>query len=363
MRLVKLALLLAVVPALVGGSLAYAAFNAAPTAEQILINAVQTLRAAQDGHAMVSVQYKTPDESGTATVEIWGKKTSGNTPSPYEFRAEVRQASDSDYQGGVYVSDGKQFWAYAPNQKTVWTGTVDQPQSGKENLLQATPEALVQQLLDVATASLAGTEAVQGHSAYKLQLVPQPGKAPQAALGTTGLVWIDSSRWVPLQASVNGGSVGQGQVTFIAMDLNVGVSNDRFQFQIPAGVKVVNADDLKPKHMTLSEATKTAGFSLQTPAYVPNGATLVDVFQQQHTFVLRYESSKGSFAVAQGTETRPSPKNITGQPVSLRGTTGTLYTDNTGSRVLLVWSEKGINYSVSGALSSADALKVAESLK
>lgn len=369
MRFKRLAMLAAVIFAVGGTTWAYAAFNAAPAPEDILTRAVQTLESAQNGHAVVNIDENTPNKSGTATIEIWGKKTSGTGAGAYEVRAEVRQASDPKLQGGVFVSDGKEFWAYSPSQNTVWTGSVNQLNNanssggGAASLLSETPQALVQKLFDYSTVSLAGTETFQGSSTFKLQLTPKPGKGPAAAAGATGFVWIDSSRWLPLQATLNGGSMGQGRVTVQSIELNQGVADNLFRFQVPAGAKVVSVNDLIPKHVTLSEAQKTAGFPLLTPTYVPNGATLVDVLKVGHTIALRYEFSGGGLAITEGNGVQKNPGTGQSESVTVRGTTGTFRSNSNGTQGILAWTQNGVTYTVSGVISKADAIKVADSLK
>jgi outer membrane lipoprotein-sorting protein len=354
----KLAVVLALVLALGGSGLAFAAFAAPPSPEQILANAANTLNSAQDGHAILGIDVNSPDKKGTATVEVWAKKIANANPATYMLRAQVTEASDSKEQGATLVSDGKQFWVHVPSQNAVWTGTVALWQQDKGHLAAQSPQALVQQLLDVSNVTLTGTESVSGHSAYKLQFVPKSGKSPQALAGATGSLWIDQNRWLPLQ-----GSMGQGQVTVKSVELNISVPDSRFQFQPPAGAKVVNADSLRPQHLSLSDAQKSAGFKLLQPTFVPDGETLVDVLKSGNAIILRYESSSGAFAIAQGIDSANKPSGVTGKSVSVRGTTGTLYTNADGSRVLLVWTENGRTNSVSGTLSSQDALRIAESLQ
>jgi len=200
---------------------------------------------------------------------------------------------------------------------------------------------------------------VQGHSTYKLQLVPN-SKAPAAAAGATGYLWIDQSSFLPVQGSANGGSMGQGQVTARTLQLNIGVPASLFTFQVPAGAKVVQVQDLQPEHLSLSTASSAAGFTVLVPASVPDGAKLVDVFKTGHTIVLRYESSLGSFSIAEGAEAHSLP-GTNGQPASVRGTTGTLFVRDS-THVLLTWKEKGLTFSISGVLSREQAHQVAESL-
>ena len=50
------------------------AFVLQPSAADILTSAAQTLEAAQDGHAVVELSATTPEQSGTAIVEVWGRR-------------------------------------------------------------------------------------------------------------------------------------------------------------------------------------------------------------------------------------------------------------------------------------------------
>ena len=356
MQIKKLAIFFAFVLALGGSGLAFAAFNSAPAPTDILTRAVTALKEAQDGHAILQIQGTTPDESGSATIQVWAKKLSDGSGN-YEIRAQVEDASEAKFKGAIAVSDGKQFWFYQPSENTVRTGTVGQMNSSQNK----SPQDIVQELLDYSTPTLAGTESINGHSTYKLQLIAND-KAPQAAAGATGLVWIDQSSWIPWRASVNAGSVGQGQVTAQVLELNIGVPDSLFQFQIPSGAKVIQVQDQAPQHLTLSDADKTAGFHVLQPSYIPTGATLVDVLKAGHAIVLKYESTRGSFAVEQSPVEGKSP-SISGESVQLRGTTGTLFASKDGSHLFLTWTENGRRLSLSGAVSREDALKIAGSLQ
>ncbi len=366
---IKLSILLAVLLVLSGFGLAFAAFSAAPSPRDIVNQMVSTLQAASNGHAVIAFTGSTPDKNQSGTVEIWAKKLANSanpTLADYAFRVEVRNSSDAKMLGDIAIGDGTNFWGYSPSQKTVWTGTVTQLMQMHNDSSSATPEtpqALVQKLFDTSNVTLAGTETVAGHSAYKLQFVPQAGKVPQAAAEATGSLWVDSARSLPLQAALNVGSTGKGNITATEIELNTDISKVSFAFSIPAGVKVVPIQDLQPQHLTLNDADKAAGFKVLKPAYIPSGATLVDVLKVGPTIVLRYESSQGSFSITQGVQNKTGALRSSGQSVTIRGTTGTIYTGSTGKELSLVWSENGRTYSVSGALSSQDAVKIAQSLQ
>lgn len=368
----RLLVLLVAILALGVGGLALAAFNGDPTPEEVLTRAVETLDAAQDGHAVLLVEADTPDMSGWATLEVWGKKPpEGNPDAHPKFRAEVRETSEAEAQGAVAVSDGEQFWLYVPARNTVWTGAVEEMRDVEQmpayegELPFDSPQTFVDWLLQVSEVTLLGTEEIGGREAYTLQFVPRPEELPEvAATGGTGTAWVDQARWVPLQAAFDGGSIGQGQVTAELVELDMGLSDDLFTFQIPDGVEVLLIEDRLPQHLSLDEAE--ADFDLLTPSHLPEGATLVDVMKMGDAIVLRYESAQGPFAVGQGTDGRAvEPPPASGEPVSLRGTTGTLFTNENeeGTKVFLAWTEDGRTFTVSGAISGEEALRVAESLQ
>ncbi len=378
----RLLVLLVAILALGVGGLALAAFNGDPTPEEILTRAVETLDAAQGGHAVLSIEADTPDKSGWATLEVWGKKPPEGDPDAHpKFRVEVQETSEAEAQGAVAVSDGEQFWLYVPARNTVWTGAVEEmrdvpppfiPPNGGERggegeLPFDSPQTFVDWLLEVSEVTLLGTEEIGGREAYTLQFVPRPEELPEvAATGGTGTAWVDQARWVVLQAAFDGGSVGQGQVTVELVELDVGLPDDLFAFQIPDGAEVVPVKDRMPQHLSLDEAEAAVGFDLLTPSHLPEGATLVDVMKMGNTIVLRYESAQGPFAVGQGTDGRAvEPPPASGEPVSLRGTTGTLFTNENeeGTKVFLAWTEDGRTFTVSGAISGEEALQVAESLQ
>ena len=375
-RIIAIAVLVvvAVVVTLAGVRLVSANVSPAPSPQDVLTRAAKTLLAVQDGHAVLEIAGAAADKNGSATVELWGKKLAGDTPS-YAMRAEVRQVSQgfAQAQGAIAVSDGATVWVYLPGQNTVWTGSVAQMRQmhGDGSAVALDPQALVERLLGYVTATLAGTEAVQGHSSYKLQLTPSSDKTPAAMAGATGLLWIDTARWLPLQATVDAGSMGQGTVTATTLEVNAGVADSLFQFQVPQGAKVVPIENRQPQFLSLGEAGQALGAGLLQPSYLPAGATLVDVLKLGQTVVLRYQAASGSFAIAQGVQAvtgdragdKAGAALTVGDPVTVRGSTGRLVTSTAGNEVLLTWSENGRSYSVSGALSSEQALQIAASLQ
>ena len=335
-----------------------------PTTEEILTQTAETLKAVRDGHAVLEVAFQATEKQAQGVVEAWGKKPPEEEPQAHPaFRVEVRETSEAEAQGAVAVSDGEQLWVYLPARNTVWVGQIDEMRQHEGEPPFESAEGAIEWLLEVSEVTLLGSEEVAGQPAYKLQLVPRPEALPQAAVtGGEGTLWIDRTRWVPLQALYSGGAIGEGRVTIRSLELDLGLPDDLFNFEIPEGAEVVPLEDLQPRHLTLEEAEET--YDLLTPVYVPEEAVLIDVQEVRGAIVLRYESAQGSFAVSQGADGNIAKLPPTeGKSVSVRGATGTLFTSEAETKVFLVWTEGELTFTVSGSILTEEALSIAESLK
>jgi hypothetical protein len=181
--------------------------------------------------------------------------------------------------------------------------------------------------------------------------------------GSQATLWVDQERWVVLQAHFSGGIAGEGQMRVRSFEINTGLADDRFQFEVPAGAKVTKAEDKQPKHLTLDEARTQADFALLVPTYVPEGATLIDVLTVEEAFILHYDDSLTSFSVIQGLsegvrEAPPGQKT----EATVRGQKANLITDGLGNN-FLTWVEDGVTITIAGRISQDEILKVAESLQ
>lgn len=365
MQLKRYALVLAAVLLVAGGGLAFAATNTPPSAQDILTRSAATLLDAKDGHAVLDFSGSGSGKSGAATVEVWGKKLAAGDPPVYAVRAEVRQSSDQRAVGALAVSDGQQAWFYAPALNTVWTASVEQMRQQHSGAAFAfgTPDALVQQLLQYASATLLGSETAQGHSAFKLQLTPLAGGSAAAVAGASGLLWIDSARWLPLQATLDAGSMGQATIAASDIRIDQGVDDSLFHFQPPAGATIVPLASQTPQHLTLDSADAAAGFHVLRPGYLPAGATLIDVTKVGDAVILHYEAASGAIAIAQNIPAARAATSGAGEQVSLRGSNGALVTAAAGNQSLLIWTENGRTYSIGGVLAGDEAVRIAQSLQ
>ena len=94
-----------------------------PSAEELLVQTLETTKTISTAHAVVEVRADTVEKDGTATIEIWGRRGGDG---PGAFRLEVLETSDEEAAGAVAVSDGETLWAYAPSKGKVFVGTLEE---------------------------------------------------------------------------------------------------------------------------------------------------------------------------------------------------------------------------------------------
>ena len=347
-----------------------------PTAEEILTQSIDSMKSVDSAHAIVDLQVTTPEKDAFATVEIWGRQ---GDDGPGAFRMQVIDTSESKAVDALMVSDGETLWAYSPSEGKVFTGTAEEA----KNMLAEkqkeyaefdkgdfdkpeSAEQAVQMLLEYFTLDYLGKEEFAGQSVYLLELVPIPDQMPAeyAAVGGYLNLWIDQARNVPLAFEYTGGTIGEFKASFSNLELNPELENSLFAFDIPADVEVVNFADLAPKSLSLEEASAVAEFEFLTPGETPQGATLVDVLEVRGTVVLRYTlPDGGSFSIAQGIADEAAKPSSPAQVVEVRGVSGTLFTAEDGSKILLTWSEGDLFYYIAGEITADQAFTIAESLQ
>ncbi len=372
-----------------------------PSAQDILVQTLETAKTITDGHAIVAVDVDTIEKDASGTVEIWavrGEESGDGEHNHGAFRVEVLEANQEKAQGAVIVSDGETLWAYSPSENKVFVGTPEEAQAMMaENEYMAAEfgdfherhegeegdhledgdydhpenaEEAVAKLMEYFNVSKSGSETLAGETANQLKLEPIPDQMPDEYIAVGGLInlWVGQDSGVPLAVSYTGGSMGEFSATVLEFDLNTGLDDSLFTFEIPAGAEIVTFADLEPQSLTLDEAIASATFEFLTPAETPEGATLVDIQEVRGAIVQRYTLPEGgSFTIAQGPLSENSDESRTpsdeNQSVEVRGTTGSMRISEDGAQVLLTWTEGDLFYLVAGDLSAEDALNIAESLQ
>lgn len=317
------------------------------TAGEIMGKVRETWEGAVDIHATWELTLDVGVIQDQLVVEVWRKQ-------PGKLRAEVLEAASIEFRGMTLVSDGAQAWLYNFSRRQVTAG---EPESIKLPLVQDVIESMDELIhaADTGQVKLLGTEKISAGETYKLEM-PYPD-------GGQALLWISREYWVPLRVEYTSQTLGRGTLAARSLELNTGLSDNIFLFEVPADAQVTRTGGAKSQALTLDEARARAGFPLLVPAYLPQGVTLTSVFQLGEAIALYYNGftpftivQSRSEAIAQVPQTGPARK------IALRGTEATLIADEAQGGIFLAWSESGVSVSIAGAISVEEALRVAESL-
>jgi outer membrane lipoprotein-sorting protein len=322
------------------------------TAGEVMGKVRETWEGAVDIHATWELTLDVGVIQDQLVVEMWRKQ-------PDKFRAEVLEAASVEFRGMTLVSDGTQAWLYNPGRREVTAG---EPEVIKLPLVQDVIESIdgLIRTADAGQVKLLGAEKISAGETYKLEMLhPDGGRA---------MLWISKEYWVPLKAEVTSQTLGEGTLAARSIELNTGLSDSLFLFEVPADAQYAirntqHATGAKSQALTLDEARAQAGFPLLVPAYLPEGVTLTSIFQLGEAIALYYDGfvpfsivQSRSEAIAQVPQTGPA------QRIALRGTEATLIADEAQGGIFLAWSENGVSVSIAGAISVEEALRVAESL-
>ncbi|WP_420628779.1 DUF4367 domain-containing protein [Candidatus Leptofilum sp.] len=365
-----------------------------PTAEDLLVQSLETSQTITDGHAIVELSVDIPEQAMSGTVEAWGRLNAGPNGEP-AFRVEVLTANEAELIGTIAVSDGTQFWLWNPTENVVLTGQFEEmyarlaeEMAGAEEFaghefdhdldeyesefdeadIPETPEEAVAKLLEYFTAERAGSDVIGNTDVNTVRLIPIPEQMPEEVRAAGGLlnVWLRDGDSAPVGIEYVGGALGSGVARATFLEINQGIDDAVFTFTIPEGATVIDAADLElPDYDELEEAAAVEpDFDLLAPTSLPNEATLRETTNVGGAIVERYGLPNGrSFTIAQGrTDVNLTPDEG-GESVTVRGVTGTLYTDAANGRTLLNWSEGDIQYWIGGDLTGEEALAIAESLQ
>jgi outer membrane lipoprotein-sorting protein len=339
-------------------ALALAGCGRKMTAEEIVAKMQETVDGTQDAHAIVVAEVNAQGIKLSAKAELWEQM-------PNKVRAEVLESSEASLVGTVLVSDGANGWFYEPARNLVTVGAVEELDTPLPQEILVGLQQIIQEVLNAADVELVGEESVAGRDAYKLEASPREDAEQQLFPGNgTATVWVDKEQWIVLKATYSASAFGQGSMEVQSFELNPGLSADIFVFEVPEGADVVDVAKQEPVPLSLDEAVAQAGFPLLVPTYVPQGATLIEVYKVDEAFVLRYDHSPDvAFTVFQGPEQVGPPSLGDTQNLTVRGFEATAITDEVGGNTFLYWTENDIAVTVAGRISLEEAIQVAESLQ
>jgi outer membrane lipoprotein-sorting protein len=337
-------------------SLLLGACQSQPSVDEIVAKMKEVEASTDDVHGVLEISINALGMDQEMVVEVWEKR-------PSKTRADMLESSMPEYEGSVVVSDGEQVFVYLPEDNKVVVEEIGPGEPSGPRYAIEMMEELIEYVADTSEGRLIGEEEVAGVPTYILEFTPKEGDESFLPAGSTATLWVDQERWVVLQAHLIGDTVGEGWMRVRFFEVNTGLGDELFVFEVPEGVEVETAEDREPVYLTLDEARAEAGFLL-VPGYVPEGATLVEVFKVRDAYVLYYDHQTDvSFTVVQGPALslgdRPLGKT---SDVTVRGQPGTLISNEVSGNVFLTWEEGEVTITIAGQLSADEIVRVAESL-
>jgi len=336
--------------------------------QELLTKAGQHLNTAKTLHAIFDIQTAASAANGTVSTEVWN--VSPNKSRSVVLQSTLKQVST----GSITVNNGKQAWQYDPTKKVVYTGQVSNttgtPVAGTGRNQNQFSMNIVQSVFTHSNATLVSSSArVNGHDVYDIQVTSQ-ASTPSSSTGSntfnyTGDVFIDKKSLLPVQEQLKIQGFGTVTINLPMIVLDQPVDTGLFTFVPPAGVQVLPF----PKTTTpgtgilsLEQAQLQAGYHLLSipssqSAYHLQGVDALGAPGNQ-IFTFNYAMGNSTFAISEGKSLANLP--ISGQQVSVRGTTATLSTS--GNSTTLTWTEKGVGIQIAGNMSKDELLTIANLL-
>lgn len=338
--------------------------------QQLLTKAAQNLKTAKTLHAVIDITTAGLSVNGTVSTEVW------NVP-PDKSRTVVLQSTLKQFSTGlVTVSNGKQVWQYDPVKKVVYTGQVSDntgtPAIGTGQNENRSILNIVQSVFTHSNATLVSSSVnINGHPAYEIHVTPQvSGQSGSTAPGPgnfnyAGDIYVDKASMLPLQVKLTIQGFGQVTLDLPTLVLNQPVDNSLFTFVPPPGVQVLPFPKTTTSNtgtITLEQAQQQAGYHLLSIPSSASGYQLqgVDALGApgNQIFTLNYVMGNTTLAISEGKSLANLP--VSGQQISLRGTTATL--SSTGNTMTLTWTEKGVGIQIAGIASKDELVTIAKLL-
>ena len=338
-------------------SLLLGACQSQPSVEEIVARMKEVEASTEDAHGVVEFSIRDVGMDQDMVVEVWEKQ-------PNKARVQLLESSSAEFEGAVLVSDGQQMWVHFPQENKVVVEEIGPDEPAGPRQLMSMMDEVIQHVVDTSEVRLVGEEEVAGVATYKLEFTAKEGDGTLLPAGSTATLWVDQERWVVLQAHFLGQPVGEGWMRVRSFEVNTGLADDLFVFEVPEGAEVETSESRHPVPLTLDEA-KAEAESLLVPTYVPDGVTLVSVFKVDDAYVLYYDHQVGSsFTVVQG-PSLPSDEIPLGEmsEVTVRGQEATLISDHASGNSFLTWTEDGMAILIAGQITADEIVSVAESLQ
>jgi outer membrane lipoprotein-sorting protein len=338
--------------------------------QQLLAKAAQRLNTAKTLHAIIDITTIGPAVNGTINTDVWNA-------SPDKSRTVVLQSTLKQFSAGtVIVSNGRQVWQYDPAIKVVYTGQVSNnagtPTAGIVPDRSQSIMSIVQSVFTHSNATMVASSVnIKGHTAYEIHVASlASGQSGSTGSGSgnfnyNGDVYIDKTSMLPVQVKLMIQGLGQETLELPTLVLNPPVDNNIFTFTPPPGVQILPFPKTTASNtgtITLGQAQQQAGYHLLSipasqAAYQLQGVDALGAPGNQ-IYTLNYVKGNFTFAISEGKSLANLP--VSGQQISLRGTTAIL--SSSGSTMTLTWTERGLGIQTAGIVSKDELVTIANLL-
>ncbi|ABE51245.1 outer membrane lipoprotein-sorting protein [Methanococcoides burtonii] len=287
-----------------------------------------------------------------------------------KMRSVTKQPAEQ--AGTIVVSNGETMWTYDPQQNSV----VAMEMPDIDLYQEINYGDIIAQFLNESDVSFSGMKKIEGRNTFIMNLEPKE-EVPSAGPFTGNIkVWVDAETWMPLKYDMydtDGNVIVSVEVR--NLQVNTGISDEVFEFDIPEGVEVstLNLNEFAvPEDITLEEAQDKADFHILLPSYVPDGyeldhASLFDnsefasgsqVLQRVTLVFINDDSQLHITEVESGF---PGPTEFPGsESVDVNGSPGD-FVEVYGNKMLR-WYVDDIELMISASLDKDEIVKVAESM-
>lgn len=298
-------------------------------------------------HATMTTTVEYDNETHTTEAEVWARPGTG------EMRQKVISPAES--AGHVTVSNGSVMWSYDPDEERATRVDVPNASSGSSLVGRLGELTETHDIISNGTVTLDGTET------YKLTLVPNESESDVTAADVTKTFWLDKEELFPVKIQTELGEDTTTTIRFTDLELNPGLSDERFEFEPPEGVEVDEPDipDIE-EYESESALTEAADGAVPDPDVPPEYS-----FEQ----ATRYETDEGenlALVYTNGSEQLSISANpytgqsTEGETVQLGDRTGTY--DSIEDIGMVTWTCDDTSYSVVGSLDKEALVDVAASI-
>ncbi|HJH31699.1 MAG TPA: outer membrane lipoprotein-sorting protein [Methanosarcinaceae archaeon] len=328
------------------------------------------LSAEQIAEKMQQKQDDIDDYSYTMyiTMEFGDQKMETEADMMYKKpdKYKIVQTQPAETAGSLSVSDGETVWTYDPQQNTVIVMEMpDRPEQNGQDYLK-----LIGMMMNESDFSLEGTEKVDGRTTYIIDMSPKD-ESDSGMFGDMK-VWVDKETWMPLKMELKDADGNpMYSMEYRNFQINTGISDEEFQFEIPEGAEVQTMDMdefVMPESITLEEAREEATFDILVPSYLPDGyefdhAMVIQGFVEIVSLTYKNDDERlGISETVLGDEPQASPIMDIAEVVSINGVEGKLVKIY-GESKMLQWEIGNLQLTITGTLDNEELIKIAGSMQ